>query len=458
MECCDSPVSEFVAVYGRRRIGKTFLISEMFEGEFVFFAEGILDGNKATQLQNFNDEIINHGGGGLSPATNWLDAFNNLNKLLESSPGKGKKVILLDEIPSMSTINSGFLPALGHFWNRWAVARKDVLLIICGSATSWIIKNIVGNKGGLHNRLTRQIALRQFTLQECEEFFRTKGIVMTRYQIAEAYMVFGGVPYYLNFMRPQFSLYQNIDAMYFEEDAPLRDEYRFLYRSLFADSDAHMKIIKALASNGKGLTRGDIVHRTELPSNGRLSEILYELAYCGFIRDYLAYGKKERDRLWQLIDPFTLFHLRFGGKRGAYASDFWLHFSTTPAHGSWSGYAFERVCLLHVPQIKRALGISGVLAEIYSWRSKASDPGAQIDLVIERADKVIHLCEAKYASSEFMIDKGYAKILREKQGAFLRETRTQAVAHTTMITTFGLKRNAYANEILFRLSLDDLFD
>ncbi|MDR3225409.1 MAG: AAA family ATPase [Clostridiales Family XIII bacterium] len=457
-ECYQSAESEFVAIYGRRRIGKTFLVKELFENDFAFFAEGILDGNQSVQLKNFNDEIANYRGKDFPPAPDWLTAFNNLNRLIEASPQKGKKVIFLDEIPSMATKNAGFLPALAHFWNRWAQSRKDVLLIICGSATAWIIKNIVGNKGGLHNRLTHQIMLQPFTLKECEAFFHMKNILFTRYQIAESYMIFGGVPYYMKFMKPELSFHQNVDALYFDENAPLRSEYRFLYRSLFADSQGYIKIVEALSSKSKGLTRKDISGQTGLANSGRLTERIQELIHCGFVREYLAFNKKERNRLYQLIDPFTIFSLRFSDKRKKYAQDFWLHFSATPAHSAWSGFAFERVCLQHVPQIRKALGITGMMTEVSSWRSETTEPGAQIDLVIDRVDNMIHLCEAKYASTAFKIDKAYAGKLRSKRDAFMQETKTQKSAHTTMITTFGLKRNEYANEIMFQMTLDELFE
>ena len=357
----------------------------------------------------------------------------------------------------MATPGSGFLAALAHFWNRWASLRGDVLLIVCGSATSWIMKNIVGDQGGLHNRLTRQIHLRPFTLRECEEFFNARGIPLTRFQMAESYMILGGIPYYLSLMRRELSLPQNIDALYFAQDAPLRNEYRFLFESLFSNPGNHIKIIEALAKKGYGLTRNDIAETTGLANSGRLTSTLSELIDCGFIRGYLAFGKKERDMLYQLIDPFTLFHLRFTDHQRTFSEDFWLHFSTTSAHASWCGYAFERVCLHHVPQIRRALGISGVLAQVYSWRSKTADPGAQIDLVIDRADNVVNLCEVKYATSQFRITKPYAENLRNKRAAFLEETRTKKSPHITMVTTFGLVRNEYSNEILTQLELDDLF-
>ena len=452
-----SKKSEFIALYGRRRVGKTFLVKALFENEFVFYSTGIQGGDSAMQLQNFNEEIVNFGGMAHSKASNWHEAFENLNKLISESPKKGKKVVFLDEISWTGATNSNFLSALDHFWNRWITSRDDVLLIICGSATSWIIDNIVNNTGGLHNRLTDQIQLAPFTLIECEGFFREKGIMMPRYQILESYMIFGGIPYYLDFFEADRSLAQNIDRIYFTSAAPLKNEYENLFRALFKNADNHIKVIEALSSKKKGLLREEITEKSKIKGGGTLTKTLEDLINCGFIQEYLAFGKLKRDRIYQLIDPFTLFHLSFADKQKRFAENYWLHFSTTPAHSAWSGYAFELTCLLHMPQIKHRLGISGVLTEASAWRSKNAVPGAQIDLVLDRSDKIINLCEMKFASDVYSIDKEYSRKLREKRTAFMVETGTRKAAYTTLVTTFGLTQNEYSAEILFQITMDDLF-
>ncbi|MDR2609938.1 MAG: AAA family ATPase [Clostridiales Family XIII bacterium] len=460
-QCAESKNSEFVALYGRRRVGKTYLVKEFFGGSFTFYATGILNERSGmeAQLENFNDEIVNYGGEDLPRARNWRDAFANLNKLVERASCKGKKIIFLDEIPWMATVNSDFLPALDYFWNRWASSRHDVLLIICGSATSWIIDKIVDNRGGLHNRLTRQIALSPFTLSECEEYYRDTGIVMTRYQMVEAYMIFGGIPYYMSLMNPGYDLFQNVDMMYFNENALLRNEYDNLYNSLFRDAKNHILVVEALASKGIGMTREDIIRATGLTNGGSLTRILRQLEQSGFIRVYLAFGNKEKDKLYQLIDAFTLFHLRFNKGRKQWTEDYWIKYSATPAHNTWSGYAFEKVCLLHLPQIKRKLGISGVLTGAYAWRSgKQESGGAQIDLVIDRNDHVINLCEMKFFRGEYDIDKKEDAALRNRRAAFESGTKTRKAVRTTIVTTFGLKRTAYASEYNSVVLLDDLFE
>jgi hypothetical protein len=456
-KCYSSKKSEFVAIYGRRRIGKTFLVKETFAQRLTFYATGILDAEMTEQLRSFNTNIAHYGGLELKPATTWAEAFENLNHLIDSSSASGKKVVFIDEIPWMSTVNSGFLAALDYFWNRWISSRNDVLLIICGSAASWMIDNITNNTGGLHNRLTHQIELAPFTLKECEAYYRENHIAMTKYQMAEAYMIFGGIPYYLSLMDSRFSMPQNVDALYFAKDAELRNEYQNLYYSLFKNAENHIKVIEALAKKAKGLNRAEILAATGMTNGGYFSKIISELISSGFIRAYNAFGRNQRDKLYQLVDPFTLFHLKFVGKASAYNENYWSQFSIAPAHNTWSGYAFELVCLLHIPQIKNALGISGILTEVSSWRSKVQNPGAQVDLVIDRSDNVINLCEIKYSQEEFLIGKSYDANLRNKRAAFIAETTTKKSAQTTMITTYGLKRNEYGNAISQKVVLDDLF-
>jgi len=455
-ECYESKKSEFVAIYGRRRIGKTFLVKELFGEEFAFYSTGILNGDRNIQLQAFSEGLTRFGGSDLGEPKNWLEAFSKLNSLIEKS-NMIKKVIFLDEVPWMSTMHSDFLAGLDYFWNRWASSRKDVLLIICGSAAAWMTDNIINNVGGLHNRLTSQILLKPFSLNECEEYFEDNNIRMSRLQIAEAYMIFGGVPYYLSLLKSKYSLYQNVDRIYFSENAELSNEFENLYRSLFKNSEKYMQVIKALSLKGIGMTQGEIAEKSKIKDGGTLTKILKDLEISGFVRKYMAFGNKKKDALFQLIDFFSMFDLYFRSKREEYKNDYWLRTSSTPSHYAWSGFAFEKLCLLHIPQIRHALGISGVLTGIYSWKSKTYEPGAQIDLVIERSDKVINLCEMKYSSEEYVIDKQYDQNLRNKRGAFIAETHTKCAAHTTMITTYGLKRNMYQAMIPFEVTLDDLF-
>jgi len=456
--CCDSNKSEFVVVYGRRRVGKTFLIKEFFGSNITFYATGVLNGNKNEQLGAWNDEMKHVGEPELAKADNWFDAFRNLNILIEKIEGTRKKVVFLDEIPWMATGRSRFLLGLDYFWNKWASSRNDVILIICGSAASWVTDKVINNRGGLHNRLTQHIYVKPFSLHECELYYKNRNIPLTRYQMAEAYMIFGGIPYYLSLMKSHLSLYQNVDAMYFSENAALRNELTNLYTSLFSNSENYFKVIEALVNKGIGLSRADIIETTKIADGGSLTKILNDLITCGFIRKYVGYGKKERDSIYQLIDFFSLFDMKFREKREEFNNNYWLGFSSTHAYSIWSGFSFEKLCLVHQNQIRKKLGISGVLTSFFSWRGEYDEKNVQIDLVIDRNDNVINLCEMKFSSDEYSVSKEYSAELRRKRSVFSESTKTRKALVTTMVTTFGLVRNAYGMEIASQVTLDDLFE
>jgi len=452
----ESDEAEFVVVFGRRRVGKTFLIREFFGNKFAFYHTGLANTGIEMQLHNFNDSLNNYGTGHYPKVQTWFDSFKQLKQLLSNSRKKGKKVVFIDEMPWMDTSRSGFLAALEHFWNGWASGQKDILLIVCGSATSWIIDKLLNNHGGLHNRVTQHIYLRPFTLSECEEYYQKRRLVLSRHEIVENYMIFGGIPFYLSLMQKQFSMFQNVDNLLFAENAALKNEFQNLYASLFKKAENHIKIVEALSSKTKGLTREEIIKITKLPDGGSLNRTFNELELSGFIRRYKGYRKKERKSLYQLVDFYTLFYFNFL-KNHAFDEHFWTNFIENARHRAWSGYAFEQVCLAHLPQIKQKLGISGVLTKTYSWISNDSENGAQIDLVIERNDRVINLCEMKYASEEFKIDKKQDENLRNKRATFKEETKTCKALHLTMITTYGIKRNQYRGNIQSEITVNDLF-
>jgi predicted AAA+ superfamily ATPase len=456
-DCVESERPEFMVVYGRRRVGKTFLIKEFFNNNFTFYLTGLANSKIQDQLHNFNASLRQYGKISYPDVKTWFDAFEQLIHLLKHSSKKGKKIIFLDELPWMDTPRSGFITALEHFWNGWASSRPDILLIVCGSATSWMINKLIKNRGGLHNRVTKQLVIEPFTLSECEEFFRHGKIVMDRHQITESYMILGGIPYYMNLINKGLSLSQNIDALCFEKNGDLRGEFSKLYASLFKHSEHHIKIVEVLGKKVKGLTRDEIVSATKLPDGGTLSSILEELEQCGFIRKYRAFDKKSKYHLYQLVDFYSLFYLNFIRHNKNNDKHFWSNIKEHAKHRAWSGYAFEMVCLAHVERIKRKLGISGIITHVSSWRSQKSMPGAQVDLLIERNDRVINLCEMKYAGAEFVIDRKYDEILRNKKDAFIRENKIRKAVHLTMVTTYGVKRNEYSGNIQSEVTMNDLF-
>lgn len=454
----QSENSEFVAVYGRRRVGKTYLIRETFGYKFTFQHTGLAKGNTKEQLFSFAISLRDAGYDDCPIPKSWLEAFSLLSTYLKNSTDE-KKIVFLDELPWMDTPRSNFISAFEHFWNGWASARKDIVLIICGSATSWIINKVINDHGGLHNRVTKQIALQPFTLKECEMFAQSKGLEMSRYQLAECYMVFGGIPYYWSLLEKGLSLAQNIDKIIFAKNGKLSNEFDQLYASLFKSPEQYIDIVTALGKKKVGMTREEIIAATDKYSNGALSKVLDELEYCGFIRKYNGFDKKGKQAIYQLIDNYTLFYFKFIQQNENNDEHFWSASIDSAMHRAWSGLAFERLCMAHTQQIKAALGIAGVLSNVYSWRKEADEmsDGAQIDLLIDRKDQVVNLCEMKYSLSEYVIDAEYEQKLRNKKSAFIDTTNTRKAVHLTMVTTFGIKVNAHSGIVQNEITLEDLF-
>jgi hypothetical protein len=457
-----SQQAEMISVIGRRRIGKTFLVKSVYDKRIDFEITGIQHATRQEQLRNFMLQIVKYSGGTfpLTEPGDWLEAFYLLSRFLESREKSGKVVVFLDELPWLATHKSGFLKGLSWFWNSWAVGQP-VVVVICGSAASWMIKNVVHNKGGLHNRITRRIYLKPFNLAETEQFLKSRKLNFDRYQILHIYMAMGGVPHYLDQIEAGKSAAQNIDAVCFSENGLLRDEFPKLYASLFENSDSHIRVIRALAARKTGLTRSEIVQLSRIPDGGGTSTIMEELLHSGFISVSQPFGKKKKEALYRLTDEFSHFYLQFMENNRNEGVGTWQQLSKTQAYISWAGYAFENICLKHLLQIKKALGITGVLATASSFfrRGSKNEEGTQIDLLIDRNDHVINVCEIKFYGAEFSIDKASAMAYRNKLAAFSEATQTRKQLFLTMITTFGLKGNQYAAGLVdASLTMDDLFE
>jgi len=454
LDLAQSEEAEFAVVYGRRRVGKTYLVRETFENLFLFQYTGIANVTRKEQITQFVHALREQGWRSDENPETWFDAFNALRELVDAADSSSTQLIFLDEMPWMDNWKSDFLPAFEHFWNDWASARKNLTLIACGSATSWITKKVFKNKGGLYNRVTRQIRLKPFTLAECREYLTSRGIEVNEHDLIECYMVFGGIPFYLRMLERRYSLGINIDRLCFNEGAPLRFEYEQLMGTLFDNPGWHIQVIEVINSKKQGLTRHEIAASLSILDGGNLTRILAELEESGLIRHYKPYGKKKQGALYQLTDPFVSFHLSFI----ATVDDehYWSTFTDDAHHRAWSGYAFEQVCLAHIEQIKKALGISGVHTEVSSWRSKpGADIGAQIDLVISRNDNVINLLEMKYLNAPLEVDKKLDRELRERVEIFRKETGTRKALHLTLVSTYGLKDNKYASVFQSSVTMDE---
>lgn len=451
--------SHFLAIYGRRRVGKTFLIREAFDYRFAFQHAGLSDSGMKGQIFAFVSSLKDAGYEVKKQPKNWLEAFEYLKDLIRKSSEK-KKIIFIDELSWMDTPKCDLMVALENFWNGFASARKDIVLIVCASATSWMLSKVVHNKGGLYNRLTEQIHLRTFCLGECEEYVKNSGLAFNRNQILQYYMIFGGVPYYWGFLKNGLSLSQNIDRILFEKDAPLRDEFKYLYASVFKKPENYVKIIEALGTKKVGMTREEIINAAKISNSGDLTTKLEELESCGFIRKYYAFGMKKKNAIYQLMDCFTLFYFKFL-KSQPTDEHFWTNQINTPLVNTWMGLAFERVCMEHIEQIKVKLGISGVLTEVNSWYCKADLDngvfGSQIDMLIVRKDQVINLCEMKYSQSEYTITEKVDRNIRNKISDLITVSGTKYAIYPTIITTYGLVENSYSQEVQSVVTIDDLF-
>ncbi|MCD4732342.1 MAG: AAA family ATPase [Bacteroidales bacterium] len=436
--------SEMIAVIGRRRVGKTFLIQSVYKKHIYFEMTGSQNAPLKEQLQNFTNQLQLYSKSNIEIATpaNWTAAFHQLSSFLDTKKFNQKKVLFFDELPWLATHKSQFLSAFGYFWNNWA-SKKNIVIVICGSAASWMIEKIVNNKGGLHNRITKLISLSPFTLAETKKYLISRKVSLNHYQTIQLYMAMGGIPHYLKEIKPGKSAAQNIDAICFAKNGLLKDEFWNLYPSLFDNATNHISIIRALATKWKGLSRKKIVDISKLPDGGSVTKYLNELNQSGFISSYLPYGKTKKDTLYRLTDEYSLFYLKFIENKHKQS---WINLSQLQPWKSWSGYAFENTCLKHSQQIKIALGISGVYSQESSFIYKGSEDsiGFQIDLLIDRQDNSINLCEMKFYESEFTIEKAYAKTLRERIAQFKMQTKTRKNVFLTIISTYGIKSNIHS--------------
>ncbi len=458
----NSPQPEMVAVLGRRRVGKTFLIQSVFKDQIDCEITGTQNAQKEEQLLNFSYEIgkIVESPLPLQTPNNWMEAFILLIKLLEQRQTDRKQVVFFDEVPWLATAKSGFLRALGFFWNSWAV-KQNIVVVICGSATSWMIQKVVNHTGGLHNRITKRIHLAPFTLYETEAYLKNRQVYFDRYQIAQIYMAVGGIPHYLNAVASGKSAAQNIEQICFSKNGLLKQEFSRLYPSLFANAENHIIVIKILSKSRKGMTRLELIEKSRLTNGGGLTKILEELEHSGFISAYYAFNKKKKEKLYRLTDEYSLFYLQFIEDKVHEGRDVWMRLSETQHYKTWSGYAFENICMKHIPQIKKTLGIGGVysLSSSFYKKGAGAEKGTQIDLLIDRNDHIINLFEIKFYNESFAIDKNYAEVLREKQAVFRTATNTKKQLNWTLVTTFGLQQNQHSLGLIHNvLTLDDLFD
>ena len=457
--CLSANRSSFVAITGRRRVGKTFLVDEVFKQNICLRITGIQNADQKTQIANFTQKLMEYSKiPVVTPPKNWQQVFFLLKAYLNGLPTDVKQVIFLDELPWMATARSSFVQILAHIWNDYLSKHKHFILVICGSATSWISKKIVNDKGGLHNRLSHVVHLKPFNLSETKEFLKSKGIQMTNDALAEIYMTMGGIPFYLDSIKKGDSVSSTLDSMCFSEGGLLKYEYDNLYKALFENPENHEAIVSALATSKSGLTRKEITQKSKVGEGGPYTRTMDELLISGFVSEQTPFGKKKQGAVYRLTDEFSLFYHKFikGNKKAA--KGYWATVYDTQAYKIWCGYAFEVLCFRHLPEIKQKLGISGVYMETGSYvhRGDQTSEGFQIDLILDRKDKAINLCECKFYQSEVKVDKVYAEKLLKRKALFRLATKTRKTIFTTFITNYPHLQNDYASSVIDSyLSVDD---
>ncbi len=459
--CLQSDKSEFVIICGRRRIGKTFLVDKYFDGKFDFKYVGGHNLRTREQLQNFGKALRKYSKVKQPEFKDWTEAFDALEEYLESLPDDKRKVIFIDEMPWMDTKRSNFVSALENFWNGWATAQYNIVLIATGSATSWMSDKLIKNRGGLHNRITRRLYLAPFNLHETEEYLKYRHTSWDRYEILQCYMLTGGVPFYLDMIEPRESMAQNVDRLCFAEGAPLRGEFEELYHAVFTNADSYIDVVRLLGQHKHGLTMSEMRKVLKLKSGATLSRIVDNLEKCNFIGKRAVFGRKS-EVIYRLIDFYTLFYFKFIENDNTLDRMWWTHNLNRSSITAWQGLTFETICMDHHEQIKKALGISGMATRVSTWRcepDKEKDlSGAQIDMIIERADRMIHLCEMKFSQKPYNITADYEKRLRERMYIFDMKTKNKKPLVHTFVTTFGLGEGKHHSIVHSEVTMDDLFN
>ncbi len=460
----SSNKAEMVAVYGRRRVGKTYLVDEVFRDRITFRHAGLspLDedpkGLLQAQLDHFYNSLKLYGMEEEGKPENWLDAFFLLEKLLQHIDDGTRQVVFLDELPWLDTPRSGFIRAFEGFWNTWACHRKNLMVIICGSANSWMENELINNHVGLYGRVTYEIKLSPFSLLECEKYYESRNIKFSRYDIVQSYMILGGIPYYMEYMDEELSLAQNIDKVFFSKGAKLKLEFDRLFESVFKRPEAIKAIVELLYTRNMGFTRKGIAETLKISNGGHLTKDLNSLIASDFVIKYVPFGFSKKEEYYKLVDPFCLFYLHFVRNQTSSNNRFWQQNTAMPKVVTWRGYAYENVCFAHIDQIKDALGIRDVITSESAWTKKADDEeGVQIDMLISRKDNVVNMCEIKFYSDDFVVSKDYYRTIQRRIEALLAVIPRKMSVYSTLITTYGLKKNEYSGAFVKIVTFDDLF-
>lgn len=470
LQAWRSPRAELIAVYGRRRVGKTHLVRGLFQnlGRFMEVT-GLKDGALEEELEIFTKSFQEtfYKGIPIQKAAGWKQGFELLTAEALKLHGRERLVLFLDELPWLATPRSGLLQALDHYWNRHWSRIPNMKVILCGSAASWMIENLIHAKGGLHNRITLTVPLFPFNLADTESYLRARGVHLNRRQILELYMALGGVPYYLGLAERGKTAAQIIDQTCFAKGGLLRREFDRLFPSLFEDPERHSRLFREIVRKREGIGRSELLRLVRMESGGGFNRKVRALEEAGFISSFIPYGKRRKEGFFRAADEFSLFHAKWiaSAPQGVFAGSsprHWEHKRGAPSWRSWAGYAFEGICLKHSAQIRQALGIDSIAVETGAWRhvprKGSPERGCQIDLLFDRSDGAITLCEIKHSDGVFTLEKDYAEVLQRKMEVFRAKTRTRKQLFLALITTHGAAKNMYYGRLVSaEVTLDHLF-
>lgn len=452
-----SAQAEFIAIYGRRRVGKTFLVRQFAnsqKGILYFDFSGQQKASLHDQIDNFCVRLqeVFRIPTPIQRPSGWKEALLLLNGFLKKQAKNKKCLLFFDELPWIAGRNSAFVPALDYIWNQYWSKNNKIKLIVCGSAASWIIEKIINAKGGLHNRVTGQINLSPFSLNEVESFLKDKGIKLNEIEILKIYMAIGGIPFYWTYIEKGKSGAEAIDSLFFKKAAPLKEEFHRLFSSLFENSEIHQKIVEVLAGNRQGVSREELLSKLKLKSGGQFSRYLNELGIAGFIQEFIPYGRKKKDHYFRLIDPFCFFYLKWRAEISGGRTS-WKSLQNTPRMQTWLGYTFENICVMQESKIKKALELEDLVVTSSSWVYRPpvrshDKKGVQIDLLWQRRDGVIQIFEMKYSESPFKLDKTYAKTLSDKKEIFKEITKFKGQVFLILISPYGLAPGLWNEDVI----------
>lgn len=396
----DEP--SIVVVYGRRRVGKTELLEQAFRHRNILKFEGIEGLSEKDQYANAMRQLAKYVGEDLLTKvqiTSWSEFFD----LVARYTKEGTWTIYLEELQWLANYESKLLSELKYAWDNQFRRNPKLLLILCGSAPSFMLEKVVHSKA-LYNRSQHEIHLQELSISETKLFLKNR----SDREIFNAYLSVGGIPEYLKWVDKESSVFQGLCTHAFTSGSFFSREFEKIFTSSLANNKHYREIIETL-SRCKFLSREELAEKLKLTSGGTLSILLTDLEKCGFISKYCPYNLSNSSNVIRYAIADNYLHFYFNFIRPIQSKIENGDYNEVPqsaikmdSYAKWLGFAFERWCRKYSRVIAKILGFSGVQYRSGAYFSRATnkkDPGYQIDLVFDRADKVYTICEMKYLQS-----------------------------------------------------------